>query len=231
MDAFLKLKQKYGFTLIEDCAQAHGAVYKGKAVGSFGDASAFSFYATKNITTGEGGVVLTNCSKIDSLTRQIINHGRDGHSTHTVLGYNFRLTNLAAGIGIEQLKMLHAWSEKRRENASFLSNRLAKIENVKVPADISGLVPVFHQYTIAVNTRIRQKMMDYLLSAGVGCGIYYPCAIYRQPLYQDMGFQQGICPEAEKAAETVLSLPVHPALTVSDLEKIASAVEGFFKTI
>ena len=92
MEAFMKLKKKYKFILIEDCAQAHGARFKSKVVGSYGDASAFSFYATKNVTTGEGGLILTSNPKIDGLARQIINHGRDGHSNHTILGYNFRLT-------------------------------------------------------------------------------------------------------------------------------------------
>lgn len=228
MDAFMRLKKKYGFILIEDCAQAHAAKFKGKAVGGFGEASAFSFYATKNVTTGEGGVVLTGDPKIDSLTRQIINHGRDGQSNHTVLGYNFRLTNLAAGIGVEQMKKLDEWSAQRRKNAGYLSAKLAGISQITLPAETQGAEPVFHQYTIRVTGASRQKFMEHLKAKGIGSGIYYPCAIYEQPLYRDLGYKTGICPEAEKAGKEVLSLPVHPALKTEELDQIASAVKGFF---
>ena len=109
MDAILKLKKKYKFKLIEDACQAHGASYRNKKAGSFGDAAAFSFYATKNMMTGEGGITLTNDAKMDKYGRQIINHGREGHLIHTVLGYNYRLTNLEAAIGIDQIEQLESW--------------------------------------------------------------------------------------------------------------------------
>lgn len=228
MDEFLRLKKKYGFILIEDCAQSHAAKYKGKTVGSFGDAAAFSFYATKNITTGEGGIVLTDSPKSDALTRQIINHGRDGQSNHTMLGYNFRLTNLAAGIGIEQLKRLDAWSAKRRENAAFLNSKLKGISQLTLPAEDKNITPVFHQYTIRLGASLRPKLIEHLKERGIGCGVYYPCAIYEQPLYKDLGYTLGLCPEAELAGREVLSLPVHPALEAHELSDIASAVTEFF---
>lgn len=228
MEAFMKLKKKYKFILIEDCAQAHGARFKSKVVGSFGDASAFSFYATKNVTTGEGGLVLTNNPKTDAMTRQLINHGRDGHSNHTVLGYNFRLTNLAAGIGIEQLKSLDDWSNIRRENAAYLTSHLSDLKHIKTPFIPKNVTPVFHQYTIRIRKDLREKLMDHLKGRGIGHGIYYSCAIYQQPLYQKLGYRHGLCPETERAISEVLSLPVHPALKRHELDAVVNAVREFF---
>ncbi|MCX5781175.1 MAG: DegT/DnrJ/EryC1/StrS family aminotransferase [Elusimicrobia bacterium] len=227
MDSFLKLKEKYNFILIEDCAQAHGAEYNGKKVGSFGDSSAFSYYATKNITTGEGGIVLTNNSEIDKLSRQIINHGRSEHSVHSVLGYNYRMTNIAAAIGLVQMSHLNDWNKKRKQNAAILSEGLKDTSFLKIPYISNKCDPVFHQYTIRVNSKIRQKLMDYLTKNEVGCGIYYPRVIYSQPLYENLGFQKGLCPKAEKAADEVLSIPVHPSLTRKQLEKIISIIKNF----
>ena len=227
MDSFQKLKQKHNLLLIEDCAQAHGAKFKGKMVGSFGDVSAFSYYATKNVTTGEGGIVLTDSEKIYDLSKQLINHGRSEHSVHTILGYNYRLTNIAAAIGIAQMSRLEEWNRKRRGNADFLSHSLAGVKFIKTPKIPEGCEPVFHQYTISIKADIRERFMEYLLKNEVGCGVYYPMAIYNQPLYRGLGFKEGLCGEAEKAAQEVVSIPVHPALNKNDLEKIVSVIRNF----
>jgi len=229
MGAFLRLQKKYKFALIEDCAQSHGALYQGKMTGSFGDASTFSYYATKNASTGEGGTVHTNSKRIDGLVRQIINHGRAGHSTHTILGYNFRLTNLAAGIGIVQLKKLNDWNKARISNARYLSEHLKDVEFIQTPFIPEYAKPVFHQYTVRVPAALRERFMKHLTDSGVGCGIYYPCAIHRQPLYQKLGYKRGLCPQAEKASQEVLSLPVHPALKQNDLKKIVDVIKSFKK--
>ncbi len=123
MGELLKLKKKYKFTLIEDACQAHLSKYKNKTVGSIGDAGCFSFYATKNMTTGEGGAVLTNNSKIDKLSRKIINHGRMSHYGHDMLGYNFRLTNICAAIGIAQCEQIEKWTRQRIANAKKIVRR------------------------------------------------------------------------------------------------------------
>ncbi|MDR1695146.1 MAG: DegT/DnrJ/EryC1/StrS family aminotransferase [Endomicrobium sp.] len=229
MPAILKLKKKYKFKLIEDCAQAHGAEYKGKKVGSFGDASAFSFYATKNMMTGEGGIVLTNDAKADKHARQIINHGRDGHSTFTVLGYNYRLTNLAAAIGIAQLKQLDGWSAKRIANADKYNEAFKSLDFVKTPVIPLNCKHVFHQYTMRVKESERAGFMSYLKDNGVGCGIYYDTVMYGQPYYKKLGFKPGLCPAAEQAAREAVSLPVHPSLSKADVEKIINAVKGYKK--
>ncbi|MEI8218585.1 MAG: DegT/DnrJ/EryC1/StrS family aminotransferase, partial [Elusimicrobiota bacterium] len=220
MDAFTKLSKKHGCALIEDCAQAHGAQWRKRTVGSIGDAAAFSFYATKNATTGEGGVVLTNDNAIAARVRQIINHGRDGHATHTILGFNYRLTNIAAGIGIAQIKQLPRWTQKRRANARFLTNQLKGISTLITPVEPPNTTPAYHQYTVRVPAGVRDAFMTHLHSRGIGCGVYYATPIHQQPLYAGLGYKAGICPVAEQAAREVVSLPVHPLLTARDLRAI-----------
>jgi dTDP-4-amino-4,6-dideoxygalactose transaminase len=229
MASILKLKKKYKFKLIEDACQAHGAEFKGKKAGSFGDAAAFSFYATKNMMTGEGGITLSNDAKMDKYGRQVINHGRDGHSTHTALGYNYRLTNLAAAIGMAQLEQLEGWIEKRNANAAALSKAFEGLDFIKTPFAAKEYRHVFHQYTVRVKACERENFMKYLADNGVGSGIYYPAVIYKQPYYKKLGYKAGLCPEAEKAAKEVVSLPVHPMVSKEDIEKIINVIKGYKK--
>jgi dTDP-4-amino-4,6-dideoxygalactose transaminase len=229
MGAMLRLKKKYKFKLIEDACQAHGAEFKKKKVGTFGDAATFSFYATKNMMTGEGGIVLTNNVKASKYGRQIINHGREGHSTHTILGYNFRLTNLAAAIGIAQLEQLENWIAKRIANAKKYNKAFKDLEFLKAPYVPENCRHVFHQYTVRVSYKERESFMKYLSDKGVGSGIYYPCVIYKQPLYKKLGYKAGLCKEAEKAAMEVMSLPVHPSLSTMEIDEIIKIVKGYKK--
>jgi len=229
MGELLKLKKKYKFVLIEDACQAHLAKYKNKTVGSIGDAGAFSFYATKNMTTGEGGAVLTNNSKIEKLARKIINHGRTSHYGHDILGYNFRLTNICAAIGIAQCEQIEKWTKQRRSNAKKLSEGLNDLDFLETPFVPEGYTHVYHQYTVRIKNGLRDKFMKYLKDNGIGCGIHYPEVIHKQPLYQKLGYKKGICPVAEKAAKEVVSLPVHPSLTNKDIDTIIKTIKGFKK--
>ncbi|MDR1474183.1 MAG: DegT/DnrJ/EryC1/StrS family aminotransferase [Endomicrobium sp.] len=229
MDAILKLKRKYRFKLIEDACQAHGAEFKNKKVGSFGDVAAFSFYATKNMMTGEGGIVLTNDAKADKYGRQIINHGREGRSTHTVLGYNFRLTNLTAAIGIAQLEQLENWIARRIANAEKYNEAFKDLEFLKTPYIPENCKHVFHQYTVRVPSKERESFMKYLSDKGVGSGIYYSCVIYKQPLYKKLGYKSGLCKEAEKSTAEVVSLPVNPSLSIEEVDEVIKAVKGYKK--
>lgn len=229
MNALLKLKKKYKFALIEDACQAHLAKYKNKTVGAIADAGAFSFYATKNMTTGEGGIVLTNNSKTDQLSRQIINHGRSGHSTHTLLGYNYRLTNICAAMGIAQSEQIQEWTKKRIANAKKLSEGLKDIDFVEVPFTPKECVHVYHQYTLRIKKGLRDKFAQYLQNNGIGCGVYYPEVIYKQPLYKNLGYKKGLCPVAEQTIKEVLSIPVHPSLKNEDIEYIIKTIKGFKK--
>ena len=219
MQPLLEIAEKHGLHVISDAAQAHGAKYDGKMVGSFGDAECFSFYPTKNMTTGEGGMITTNNEEFAKKADSIRNHGREktqwGYE-HEQVGYNYRMTDIAAAIGIEQLKKLPGFNERRRENARYLNDRLAGIEGIEIPYVLPNVRHVYHQYTIKCDNReaIIQKLKDN----DVGFGIYYPKPMH---LYSHLKqFAHDDLKISEKLADRVLSLPVHPALSHEDLETI-----------
>ncbi|MDS0295160.1 DegT/DnrJ/EryC1/StrS family aminotransferase [Halogeometricum luteum] len=214
-----ELADEYDFKLLEDAAQAHGAKYEGTRVGTFGDAACFSFYPTKNMTTGEGGMVLTDDEEVAERTRRFVDHGRTEGYEHASVGHNFRMTNIAAAIGLAQMERLPGFTEARRRNAARLTEELTDVPGVTPPAEPEGYEHVYHQYTVRVDDR--DGLQEHLSDAGVGTGVYYPVPIHRQPAYDDVG---GSYPEAEAAAEEVLSLPVHPALEDDDIDDIVAAM-------
>ena len=214
-----ELCDSYGLALIEDAAQAHGAEHAGRRVGSFGT-GCFSFYPTKNMTTGEGGMITTDDDEVAARARQIRDHGQERRYLHTRLGLNWRMTDLAAAIGLVQLRKLDAWNERRAQNAEFLAERL---EGVQLPAVRPGDRHVFHQFTVRVG-RERDALVERLRDEGIGAAVHYPLPLHRQPIIRELGFGDGSFPVAEAAAESVLSLPVHPALQEEDLERIAETV-------
>ncbi|MDR1928636.1 MAG: DegT/DnrJ/EryC1/StrS family aminotransferase [Endomicrobium sp.] len=229
MGAILELKKKYKFRLIEDACQAHGAEYKNKKVGSFGDVAAFSFYATKNMTTGEGGIVLTNSSKANKYGRQIINHGRNNCSIHTILGYNYRLTNFAAAIGIAQLRQLENWIIKRIKNAAIYNEAFCNLSFLQVPFIPNNCKHVFHQYTIKILAKNRKKFIMYLTKNGIETGIYYNSVVYKQQFYKKFGYKFNTCKVAENISKKVISIPVHPSLSMLDIEKIIDVIIKYNK--
>jgi len=223
MDPIIRLADKHGLVIIEDACQSHGAGYKNGKAGSFGT-GAFSLYPTKNITSGEGGMITTNDPIIDEKSRVIRQHGMRKRYYHDELGYNFRMTDLHAAIGLAQLKKLEKFNAQRQANAKFLSENL---KGVTVPYIPDGQTHVFHQYTIRVSGGKRDALRTYLNEHGVGSEVYYPVPIHQQSFYvSDLGYKDSL-PETEKAALEVLSLPVHAALSPSDLEIIVSAVNEF----
>ncbi len=205
--------------LIEDAAQAHGAEHGGQRVGTFGT-GCFSFYPTKNMTTGEGGIITTNDDEVARLSRIIRNHGQEERYLHTYFGLNWRMTDLCGAIGVVQMSHIEAWNEARIRNAEILSRALTKVETPKVR---EGDRHVFHQYTVRVNGD-RDALQARLLAAGIGTGIHYPIPIHRQLIMQKLGLSEFDCPVADAAAKRVLALPVHPALTEADLAYIAEVV-------
>jgi len=227
MDEILEIKEEHGLVLIEDCAQALGAEYKGKKVGSFGDVSAFSFYPTKNITTGEGGMVLTNKEEIAEKARLIRNHGQKENYRHEIIGYNYRMTDMQAALGLVQLKKLDEMNEKRRRNAIILTELLRNTEGIKTPVCFNGAKHVYNQYTIKAEKR--DKLFEFLNKNGIKARIYYDRPVHMQPAYQKLGFKKGLCPVAEKVSEQVLSLPVYPLLEPRDMENIAEIVKRGLK--
>lgn len=225
MDFINQLAEKHDLKIIEDAAQAHGAIYKDRMVGSLGDVACFSFYPTKNMTTSEGGMITTNNSKLADTARILRAHGETERYTHTVLGYNFRMTDIAAAIGLVQLKRLNNFNTNRIKNAKYLTTHIKDIYGIKPPFVADHVKHVFHQYTIRVENGKRDKLKDYLTEKSIGTGIHYPKTIYNQKLYQNLGIT-GKCIQAEKAATEVLSIPVHPGLKTDDLKEIIAALTG-----
>jgi perosamine synthetase len=230
MDPINTIADDQGLLVIEDAAQAHGADYNGKKAGSLGDMGCFSFYPTKNMTTSEGGIITTDSNEIAEKARILRAHGESERYTHVVLGYNFRMTDIAAAIGIAQLKKLETFNEKRIENANYLTERIDKIKGIKTPYVSDNVNHVFHQYTIRVEKSKRDELIEFLRSNDIGTGIHYPKPIYQQKLYQELGVTAS-CPEAEIAAYEVLSIPVHPSLGRDELEKIVTVLEEASNTI
>ncbi|MEN3203124.1 MAG: DegT/DnrJ/EryC1/StrS family aminotransferase [Atribacterota bacterium] len=226
LDEILTIVRLRNLFLVEDCAQAHGAEYKGKKVGSFGSAGIFSFYPTKNMTTGEGGMVVTNIPEVAERCRMLINHGSRRRYYHEILGYNFRMTDIAAAIGRVQLRKLEKGNAKRRENASFYSEKLADLKGIEVPFVPPGTLPVFHQYTVKVPKR-RDALLTFLRERGVGCEVYYPLPLHKQAFLEPYGC--GPFPVAERLSREVLSIPVHPGLSRNDLEEVARLIQEFLE--
>ncbi len=224
MDPILAIAEKYNLAVIEDACQSHGALYKGRRAGSFGT-GAFSLYPTKNITSAEGGMITTNDPAIDESCRVIRQHGMRRRYYHDELGFNFRMTDVHAAIGLAQLQKLERFNQARRSNAQFLSRHL---QGVIVPCEPEGYEHVYHQYTVRVPGGKRDALRTHLQERGVGSEVYYPVPVHKQSFYMgELGYDVSL-PQAEKAALEVLSLPVHPALTQADLETIVAAVNEFF---
>jgi dTDP-4-amino-4,6-dideoxygalactose transaminase len=229
MDEIIKIAKEYGVKVVEDAAQAHGAKYKGGFAGSFGDAAAFSLYATKNITTAEGGFVTTKNEKIANKIRTFINHGQEKIYYHTMLGYNYRMTDIEAAIGIEQLKKLNEFNEKRRKNAEKLKQILKNYDWIILPQESKDEYHIYHQFTIRIKSSLRDNLLKTLNENGVGAKIFYPIPIHKQPFYKKLLSEKNSLPVSEKIAKEVLSLPVHPLLNDNDFDTIKTAFEKFKK--
>jgi len=223
MDGVLAIAQKYGLAVIEDACQSHGATFKGKKAGSFGTGT-FSLYPTKNITSAEGGMITTSDPAIDERCRVLRNHGMRVRYYHDELGYNFRMTDIHAAIGLAQIAKLEKFNAGRAANARFYNQTLRGVVTPFVP---EGYGHAYHQYTVRVPNGERDGLRDYLKDSGVGSEIYYPVPIHKQRFYvEELGYDLTL-PETEKAAAEVLSLPVHPSLTERDLETVATAVNKY----
>ena len=225
MKRILKIAEEHGLAVIEDACQAHGAEFDGRKVGSF-RTGCFSFYPTKNMTTGEGGMITTNDKEIAEKARMIKNHGQKERYLHEILGYNYRMIDIAAAIGLCQLRKLEQFNSKRIENAKFLTERVKGIRGLILPCVSSNTKHVFHQYTVRVTEEFglsRDKVKEKLKQKGIMTEIYYPLPIHKQPLYKKLGYNDHL-PNSEKAAKEVLSLPVHPGLRAAELQTIVRAL-------
>src|SRR3989344_2582570 len=223
MGRIKEIAQKHNLLIIEDACQSHGSTWNNKMNGSFGTAC-YSFYPTKNMTTGEGGIITTNSADIANKVRKIISHGSQKRYYHEFVGYNYRMSDIAAAIGIEQLKKLPEFNRRRIQNARFLNNHLSATKGITVPTIDPG--HVFHQYTIRITPSgkiSRDMLAKLLLEKGIASSVFYPLPIHKQEAYAE--YNSLSLPITEKLSNEVLSLPVHPSLTEKDLLKIVSVIK------
>lgn len=223
--------KKYNLLIIEDAAQAHGSKINGTCIGGWG-AAAFSFYATKNMTSGEGGMVTTNNREIAERARMVRNHGMNAQYYHEVIGFNYRMTNIAAAIGLSQLPKLSGWNKQRIQNANYFNKH---IQSVKIPITREDYYHVFHQYTVVTEEENRNNIVQELNKKGIDARVYYPIPIHSQPIFKQHPQSSNNCqctddknckhlPMSRKLSNSVFSLPVHPSLTQDDLERIVYEV-------
>jgi dTDP-4-amino-4,6-dideoxygalactose transaminase len=230
MKQILEIAGERGIAVIEDACQAHGAEVSGRRAGSLGSAGCFSFYPTKNMTSGEGGMVVTSDEGVAERCRMLRSHGSRERYRHEALGFNYRLTDINAAIGLEQLKKLEGFNAARISNARTLNEALSGAGGIALPEARAGTRHVFNQYTVRVKPEFglsRDALAGKLKEEGIGTGIYYPLTVPQQELYRNLGLSGGSFPNAERAAKEVLSLPVHPGVGVEGLKKVAEAVARF----
>ncbi len=226
IDPVLEVARDHEAVVIEDACQAHGAEYKGRKAGHLGDSACFSFYATKNMTTGEGGMVVTDDAGVAERARLLRDHGQSSKYIHASLGYNLRMTEIAAAIGLVQLKKLDDWVRRRRANAKALTQGLAGIEGLVPPAEGNWMVHAYYQYVVRAEPSFpmpRNAITQALTEAGVGSRASYPMPLYRQPALQGMRLR-GRCPVAEDVVGGLFELPVHPGVSPADVDTIVRDV-------
>lgn len=216
MTRLVEVATRHGLWIIEDAAQAHAAQWQGTPVGAFGAAAAFSFYPTKNMTSGEGGMVTTACDHIARQVRLLRNQGMEQRYRNEIIGFNTRMTDIHAAIGRVQLKKLADWTARRQEIAARFDRELS---GVVVPPVMAGATHVYHQYTVRI-PEDRDGFAKALADQGVGSGVYYPTPVHELPSF---GLEFDL-PVTALAAAEVLSLPVHPALSDQDVSTVIAAV-------
>lgn len=222
MDPILAVARQHGLPVIEDAAQAHGATYKGRPVGTLGDLACFSFYPGKNLGCyGDGGALATDRDDYADLARMLRDHGRRSKYEHLITGYGYRLDALQAAILRAKLPHLPEWNEQRRAHAAAYTQLLRPL-GVGLPQELPGARSVYHLYMVRVPKR--DQVFGYMQERGIGVGIHYPIPLHLQPVYRDLGYRAGDFPEAERAAQEVLSLPLYPELTRAQMEQVVGTL-------
>ena len=220
-----------GIVVVEDACQAVGARRDGIAAGAIGDAACFSLYATKNIMTGEGGMLTTSDDAIAAAARRFRQHGQGERYEYLSLGYNYRMTDLSAAIGRAQLRRLQHIGDGRRKNAAQYDLLLGEVPGIRIPFVPAGVQHVYHQYCITIdpkrtkNGASRDDVRRQLADRQVATGVYYPTPLHLNPLFARLGYRAGDFPVSERAAMQILALPVHPGLQAQDIERVADAIK------
>jgi dTDP-4-amino-4,6-dideoxygalactose transaminase len=219
MDMILAIADRHGLAVVEDACQAHGALFRGRPAGSFGH-GAFSLYATKNMTTAEGGFVTTNDDRLADWLRLYRNQGMRARYQFEMLGYNFRMTDIAAAIGIAQFDKLEKNTARRRVIAARYDERFADLP-VRLPVTPDGRTHVFHQYTVDVGAA-RDAVLEELRANGIGADVYYPVPVHRQEYIMERGLHADL-PVTDAAAATTLALPMFPGITDEEQDRVVDA--------
>lgn len=224
-----KIAKQNNLYILEDACQSVGATQNKKKPGTFGNVAAFSLYATKNMTSGEGGLITTNSLRIMQKCKMLRHHGQKENAQYKYydIGYNYRLTDIGAAIALAQLKKLDDINKKRIANAETLNGGLRNTRGIVTPIVNPGNKHVYHQYTIRITKECkvtRDKLMQSLREKGVGCNIYYPKPLHLHPVFTKLGYKKGDFPVAERISREVLSLPVHPLLKTKDVKFIIDSI-------
>lgn len=228
MDPILDLASRRKLWIIEDAAQAHGAQYKGRPVGSMGALAAWSFYPGKNLgSCGEGGAVTGSDSALLDVVRRLREHGQARKYYHDIEGYNGRLHAIQAGFLRIKLRHLAGWNDGRRRAAQLYRQALGDIPQVQVPVEADYSRHVYHLYVIQAERR--DALQEHLTRLGIGTGLHYPLPLHRQKAYSHLGYAEGSLPVTERVARKILSLPMFPELTEAQIDRVAQAIRSFYR--
>ncbi len=228
MTGIMSLAREHNLKVIEDCAQAIGALHGGRQAGSFGIAGCLSFFPSKNLGGfGDGGMIVSSDSVLIEHIKRLRVHGSKEQYIHEEIGYNSRLDSLQAAVLRIKLKKLNEWLDKRRVNAARYDEAFLPV-GIAVPKVAEGNTHTYHQYTIAVDDR--DELLRYLNDKGIAARVYYPVPLHLQPCYRSLGYSIGTFPVAEEMAEKVISLPVYPELTEEEIDYIIQTVKSFFES-
>jgi dTDP-4-amino-4,6-dideoxygalactose transaminase len=226
MDEVVNLAKKYDLLIVEDACQAHGAKFKNKPAGSFGECAAFSFYPSKNLGCfGDGGIVVTNNESIYNKICMLRNYGQKEKYIHLELGYNSRLDNLQAGILRVKLKYLEQWNQQRIELANYYIEKLSSNKNIVLPKIKNDKKHIWHLFVI--RTKQRDELRKYLAENGVETGIHYPVPLHLTPSFKWLGYKHGDFPIAEKFSNEILSLPIFPGMTKDEIDYVIEVIQKF----
>jgi len=236
MDEILEIAERRGLAVLEDAAEALGAEYRGRRVGSLGDAACLSFHPVKTITTGEGGMVLTDDEGLAARLGALRSHGEDTSAwdrergkassrRHILIGLNYRMSDVAGAIGVEQMKRIDRFVEARRRNASLLTERISRLKGVKPPYEAPGVKHAYQYYVASLDrAEIRPELMKRLRERGVGCAVHFNC-VHLEPAYRErFGTGEGLCPVAESISPRLITLPMFVELTPFEIEMVASSL-------
>lgn len=229
LNELVEICERKKIYLIEDCAQAHGARYNGKHVGTFGVAGCFSFYPTKNLTVcGEGGMIITNDDNIAKTSRMMASHGEEGRYNHVILGNNYRLAEIPSAIGIKQLEMLETFVDRRREIARIYDDALKNNKGIILPKETKNSKHSYHLYVIRVKKEIRDKIIDKMKEDNIILGIHYPTPTHQQVVVKKM-MKSPKLRITEKIVKQIISLPIYPLLKDEEAKMIAEKIKRIVK--